>query len=310
MKKYYRLMLGRKSIHTEVCLAGNFVGIDYGIHQDLSGRLPDEWREFNKEFIPVFLNNRPDKTKIAAGLACGATWTVSKGMLIGSIVLCPDGSGEYHVGEIVGDYSYEAGEILPHRRPVKWSGQMISRADMSDGLRNSCGSIGTVSTITKHSEEIERLILGAAPPSIISTDESIEDPAAFAMEKHLEDFLVRNWSSTELSRDFDIYEDDGEKVGQQFPTDTGPLDILAISKDGKTLLVIELKKGRANDVVVGQLLRYMGFVQEELAEPGQSVRGIVIALEDGQKLNRALSMVPNIEFYQYQVSFKLVKAPR
>ena len=307
MKKYYRLMLGRKSIHTEACLVGNFVGIDYGIHQDLSGRLPDEWREFNKEFIPVFLKNRPDKTKIAAGLACGATWTVSKGMPIGSILMCPDGSGEYCVGEIVGDYFYEAEGILPHRRPVQWSGQRISRADLSDELRNSCGSIGTVSTITKHAEEIERLILGAAPPSIISTDESIEDPAAFAMEKHLEDFLVRNWSSTELSRDFDIYEDDGEKVGQQFPTDTGPLDILAISKDGKTLLVIELKKGRANDVVVGQLLRYMGFVQEELAEPGQSVRGIVIALEDGQKLQRALSMVPNIEFYRYQVSFKLVR---
>ena len=98
-----------------------------------------------------------------------------------------------------------------------------------------------------------------------------------------------------------------ERVGQQFPTDTGPIDILAVSKDRKTLLVVELKKGRASDVVIGQLLRYMGFVQEELAESEQTVRGVVIALEDDQRIRRALAMVPSIEFYRYEVSFKLVK---
>jgi len=37
------------------------------------------------------------------------------------------------------------------------------------------------------------------------------------------------------------------------------IDILAVSKDQKELLVVELKKGRASDVVVGQIQRYMGF---------------------------------------------------
>ena len=50
------------------------------------------------------------------------------------------------------------------------------------------------------------------------------------MEKHLEEFLVQNWVQTELGRDFDIYEEDGEQVGQQYPSDTGPMDVLAISK--------------------------------------------------------------------------------
>jgi restriction system protein len=59
--------------------------------------------------------------------------------------------------------------------------------------------------------------------------------------------------------------------------------------------------------VVGQLLRYMGFVQEELAEPEQTVRGVVIALQDDQRIRRALAMAPAIEFYRYEVSFKLVK---
>jgi restriction system protein len=52
----------------------------------------------------------------------------------------------------------------------------------------------------------------------------------------------------------------------------------------------------------------MGFVQDELAESDQTVRGVVIALEEDPRLKRALAMVPSIEFYRYQVSFKLVKA--
>lgn len=85
------------------------------------------------------------------------------------------------------------------------------------------------------------------------------------------------------------------------------MDILAISKDGTALLVVELKKGRASDAVVGQILRYMSFVQEQLAEDNQRVRGVVIALEDDHRLSRALSMVPEVDFYRYQISFRLVK---
>ena len=97
-------------------------------------------------------------------------------------------------------------------------------------------------------------------------------------------------------------------VYQQFPTDTGPIDILAVSKDRKKLLVVELKKGRASDVVVGQILRYMGFVRDELAESNQTVCGVIIALEDDQRTKRALAMVPDISFYRYEVSFKLIKS--
>jgi restriction system protein len=46
---------------------------------------------------------------------------------------------------------------------------------------------------------------------------------------------------------------------------------------------------------------------EELAEEGQTVRGIIIALEDDLRIRRALSVAHNIEFYRYQVSFKLYK---
>jgi restriction system protein len=308
MKSYYRVMLGRGSIHAAECFAGNFIGVDFGIAQDLTQKLPDEWRAFNKTFIPIFLAARPVKTKIAAGLACGALWTVSKGIQKNDIVICPDGSGRFRVAEVCGDYFYQPGGIIPHRRPVIWLNQTIDRTDMSEALRSTTGAIGTVRNISGYRDELEKLIGGVTASKLISTDETVEDPSAFAMEKHLEDFLVQNWAQADLGKEYDIYEEDGDQVGQQYQTDTGSIDILAISKDKKQLLVVELKKGRASDVVVGQILRYMGYVQEELAEENQTVKGIIIALEDDQRIRRALAVVPNIDFYRYQISFKLVKA--
>jgi restriction system protein len=308
MKNYYRIMLGKKSVHAEECFSGNFIGADFGIAENFTGKLPEQWRAFNQKYIPVYLAGHPDKTKIGAGLACGALWTVAKGIKKGDIVLCPDGSGRYRVGEVNGDYFYQPGGVLPHRRSVHWLSQPIDRADMGEALRNSAGSIGTVSDITGYHEEIEKLLDGVHAPTLISTDETVEDPAAFALEEHLEDFLVQNWTHTDLGKEYDIYEEGGERIGQQYETDTGRVDILAISKDKKRLLVVELKKGRASDVVVGQTLRYMGYVQEELAEEGQTVQGVIIALQDDQRIRRALAVMPNIMFYRYQISFKLVKA--
>ena len=234
-------------------------------------------------------------------------WTICKRIKTGDIVLCPDGEGRYYVGEITSNYYYQSKAVLPHRRKVNWYSSLIDRSDMSETLRNSTGSIGTVSDITKYSEEIELLLQGKKPPTIFSNDEAVEDASEFALEKHLEDFLVKNWASTELGSGYDIYEENGELVGQQYQSDTGPIDILAISKDKKTILVVELKKGRVSDNVVGQIQRYMGYAKEELAEDNQTVKGIIIGLEDDLKIKRALSVASNIEFYRYRVNFKLFK---
>lgn len=306
MKTYYRIMLGKKSIYAGECFAGNFIGADFLENNDLTGKLPENWRDFNHAFIPVYLKENPDKSKVTAGLACGALWTITKGLQKGDIVLCPNGSGSYMVGEIMDNYAYHPGEILPHRRTVAWFNKMIERVQMSEPLRNSAGSIGTVSNLTKYATEIESFYAGNISPAVIK-DETIEDLSVFVLEKYLEDFLVSNWSNTVLGKSYDIYTEDGEIVGQQYPSDTGPIDILAISKDKKELLVVELKKGRASDSVVGQIQRYMGYVKEELAESGQQVKGVIIALENDLKIKRALSVTTNIEFFRYEINFKLFK---
>ena len=75
---------------------------------------------------------------------------------------------------------------------------------------------------------------------LMSDDKAVNDSFNFQMEKHLEEFIIANWNQTFLCKEYDIYKD-AENFGRQFPTDTGPIDILAISKDKKTFLVIELK---------------------------------------------------------------------
>lgn len=306
MKSYNRVMAGKGSAHAARCFEGGFIGIDYGFDVDLSGQLPENWRDFNREFIPFYLERQPGKTKIAAGLACGFTWTLCKGLKEGDVVITPDGAGRYRPGEISGPYSYAPGQPLPHRRPVRWFPESFERAAMSEPLQRSTNSTGTCCDITAYAAELEQLIGRPVMPSLIASDPTVEDAAVFALEEHLEDFLVSNWSSTMLGQQYAIYTVDGELVGQQFPTDTGPIDILAISKDGSELLVLELKKGRASDVVVGQTQRYMGYVMDELAEPGQQVRGAIVALEDDLKLRRALRATSNIRFFRYQVSFTLI----
>lgn len=307
MKEFYRVMLGKGSMYAQECREQGFLGAYFNIDQDLTSTLPENWREFNKVFIPIWLEQHPDKSRIAAGLSCGFLWTVCKKIQIGDFVLSPDGKGQYFVGEVISDYRFVPGARQPHQRQVHWLEQTIDRAAMSEELRRSAGSIGTVSQISKYRDEIEALIKGqVSPPSVVDNDPTVEDPTVFALEKHLEDFLVANWAQTPLGRDYDIYNED-DNFGRQFPTATGPIDILAISKDKREILVVELKRGRASDSVVGQLQRYMGCITELVAGANQSVRGAIIALEDDERIRWALKVAPNIEFYRYEVTFDLKK---
>ena len=161
MKKYIRVMLGRGSMYAKKCREGGFIGADFDVDVDLSDSLFENWRDFNKKFIPLWMTNVPGKSTTAAGLACGFLWTVVKGLRIGDIVLCPSGEGYYYVGVIDSNYYYIPDDVLPHRRKVVWLDKVIDRKDMSKELRNSSGSIGTCSDVTKYAAEIEVLLNGA-----------------------------------------------------------------------------------------------------------------------------------------------------
>ena len=305
---YYQVRLGQQNKYADECYKKGFFGVGFLGDVDISNDLTEDWRDFNRKFIPVYLSKNPYASRVKAGLACGNLWQFAKGIKIGDIILSPCGNGDYYVGEVIGDYEYHPDvDFFNHRRKIKWFNKKISKDEFSEALYNSMRS-GTITSLTeRHAQELDSIVFSDSN-KIIAQDKTIEDVSIFALEKHLEDFLVENWNLTELGQNYDIYEEDGEKIGQQYQTDTGPIDILAISKDRKTLLVIELKKGRATDVVVGQCLRYMGYVKDEIAEKDQNVRGVIIAFDDDLKLRRALSAVNNIEFYRYEVNFNLRKS--
>lgn len=133
----------------------------------------------------------------------------------------------------------------------------------------------------------------------------VESLARFGVEQHLEEFLVYNWELTPLGRDYDLLEEDGDIVGQQYQTPVGRIDILARERATGNWLVIELKKGMGSDVVIGQILRYIGWVQEHLASDEESVKGIIIAGDVDDKLIYAVKPLPNVELLTYAVSFQL-----
>lgn len=307
MQRIFRIMAGGGSVYAAEARESGVIGVDWFPKEDLTGRLPEKWREFNAEFIPLYLKEHPEKSKIAAGLSCGFTWTVVKGIQVGDLVLTPNGKGQYFVGEITSDYLFAPGQNMPQRRKVNWFPDVIDRSAMTQELKYSAGAIGTVSELTKYSAELQTLINRPATAPLLD-ESSVEDEVAFALEAQLQQFLVANWESTDLGKKFDIYQDEGDRVGVEYPTDTGRIDVLAISKDGSELLVVELKRGRVSDKVVGQIQRYMGFVVEELAGPNQKVRGVIIGFEDDANLRRALVVAPNIEFFRYEVKFKLIGA--
>jgi endonuclease len=136
--------------------------------------------------------------------------------------------------------------------------------------------------------------------------EEPEPPSEFAYESDLRDFLAKNLSLLEPG--LRLYQEEGI-TGIEFPAGGRLIDILAV--DGQNnFVVIELKVSKGYDRAVGQLLRYMSWIDENHAEPPQEVRGIIIAREISPDLVLACSRVSGVELYDYQLSVKLQKVQR
>jgi hypothetical protein len=134
----------------------------------------------------------------------------------------------------------------------------------------------------------------------------ITDPINFGLESHLEDFLIDNWDKTIFGKEYDLIYDEGDLVSQQYQTGVGPIDILAFSKNKNDYLVIELKKGKPSDQVVGQILRYMAWIRKNLAKE-KRVSGCVVVFETDDKLKYSLMGQQNISLYNYKVDFHLTR---
>jgi len=111
-------------------------------------------------------------------------------------------------------------------------------------------------------------------------------------EKNLEDFVVQQ---------LDVVEAGLCLVKRQLSTAAGRLDLLCQDALGN-YVVVELKKSQGTDQVVGQILRYMGWVKEEY--PKSNVRGIVIVGKKDDALRYALKAAPNVEAKEFKLSIE------
>jgi hypothetical protein len=147
------------------------------------------------------------------------------------------------------------------------------------------------------------------PQSVgVAAQQPPEPGRSFALERQLEEFLLENWNQTPLASEWTIYETDGEpEAGNQFPTDVGRIDILAVHKQEPRYLVIELKRNQTTDQTVGQALRYVGWVKKHLARGGQTVEALIIAHEADRETQYALSTLANVAMMTYEVKFLLKK---
>jgi endonuclease len=165
--------------------------------------------------------------------------------------------------------------------------------------------------ITKDS--IGKLVVKQTEIEVDIAEETIEERVnqsfgteehVFPFESHLRDFIIKNIGTIRINdKRLKLYADENGRQGVEYPTDVGILDILAVDEDNN-LIVFELKLGRGPYRTVGQILRYMGWVQRHLAR-GRSVMGVIVAQNMGEQLRYAVSMTPNIFLFEYEVSFKL-----
>jgi hypothetical protein len=130
-------------------------------------------------------------------------------------------------------------------------------------------------------------------------------PLEFALEVFLEEFILTNWEGIDWGRPLELWESETGELGHQLGTPVGRLDFLCRDTATDALVVVELKRGRPSDTVVGQAARYMGWVRAHLATENQRVEGIIVAHEQELRLAYAVAAVPGLSILTYTVDFSL-----
>jgi len=164
------------------------------------------------------------------------------------------------------------------------------------------------------------IIIGAIAVWLYLTDPRRKRPP-FTLgsipESYLEEHIVKHFDT--LFPGWRIFDDTPPDMansdesrnpsGRQCHTKGGIIDLLCLDRQ-ENLVVIELKKGRAPDRTVVQVERYINWIKENIAQPGQRVWGLIIAKSFGDRLFYALKCKRGIRIWTYDWQLKFNKRPR
>ncbi len=228
-----------------------------------------------------------------------------------------------HMKEMADDFSLQDGQVFTKQQAIGWFTEHYSKRKSSsiaaDLIRFSTNAKSRIHYNVKPSDDDLFFQIDGAhfrlydpnkdPPPIYEAsgiqpekdDDELQGPTEFAYEADLKNYLAKNLSVIEAG--LKLYEDE-EIKGIEFPVGGRFIDILAVDSNGK-LVVIELKVSKGYDRVVGQLMRYMAWIQKNQAESGQQVRGIIVAREISEDLKLACSLLPDVHLFEYELSLTL-----
>jgi hypothetical protein len=158
-------------------------------------------------------------------------------------------------------------------------------------------SIKSITGLEKYTEVNNLLWFVGKRTSEDDLDEELLPFSSVSLERDLRDYLASNPSAIERGLNLVQKEYDTKEVGI--------MDLLCEDRIGNSV-VVELKKGRKSDEVVGQILRYIGWVMNNLKK---DVRGIIVVNEPDDRLEYAvvpLKKIIGVKYYRvkFEISDK------
>lgn len=135
----------------------------------------------------------------------------------------------------------------------------------------------------------------------ISYDENV---LSFPLESHLRDFIVENIEAIKVNgHSLKLFIDNNDRDGVEYPTGVGLIDILAVG-DENNFVVFELKLSKGSDAAMGQISRYMGWVNQNLSNK-KKAKGVIVAKNVTEKLKYAAFIIPDISLFEYKLNFNI-----
>jgi len=121
----------------------------------------------------------------------------------------------------------------------------------------------------------------------------------FTYERDLKESLIRQ--SEKLFPEYGIYGTNGE--GIEYCIKGKRIDLLLEHANNKSLIAIELKAGKADFKVFGQISMYLGLLSEEFI--GRDIKGIIIAGDIDDSLKYACITSEKIRMMKYEMQLNL-----
>lgn len=128
----------------------------------------------------------------------------------------------------------------------------------------------------------------------VTPDGEVTTLRAFSLERDMQRALRENIKS--LGHNLRIVDD-----GMERAVDSGLIDITCEDHEDQSIVIVELKAGKADGRAVAQILGYMGDISIE--ESPRPVKGILIAHDFDQRARSAARMVPSLQLLTYSIRF-------